>query len=183
MKQSLLIFTSVLAVLSACVVVEGASRIVEDDVADSAGDDNREFLRPTSQYERIETEGTSCSSNDEASSCSPDEYCHREVGSCNGSGVCKTRPYVCTMDWTPVCGVDGKIYGNRCGADANGVCIAYEGECGSRNNQGSWLSFVNFNPAPVETTPRPTETSAGRYSELSDAIICGLVLSFLIFGW
>lgn len=36
---------------------------------------------------------------------------------------------MCTMDYRPMCGVDGKTYGNACGAAAAGVTVAYEGEC------------------------------------------------------
>ena len=40
-------------------------------------------------------------------------------------------PEVCTMQWDPVCGVDGKTHGNMCMLEVTNVDFAYFGECDS----------------------------------------------------
>lgn len=73
-------------------------------------------------------------------------------GECRRSAAAPVCNTLCTMNWQPVCGTDGKTYGNRCSLDSeacrtrNAVSFAHEGEC---RKTTSCQSICNFNWAPV----------------------------------
>ncbi len=60
--------------------------------------------------------------------CDEADYCFSENG-CDAPGVCQTRPQLCTREFRPVCGCDGRTYGNACEAAAAGVNVRQEGAC------------------------------------------------------
>jgi hypothetical protein len=79
----------------------------------------------------LSTEGT-CRTNEQ---CGQGEFCSKLFNSCGESGKCEPRPADCiehghVID-KPVCGCDGKTYGNFCLAAVAGTNVKSEGKCPS----------------------------------------------------
>jgi hypothetical protein len=43
--------------------------------------------------------------------------------------VCARRPEACIQIFDPVCGCDGRTYGNACTASSAGVSVDFDGPC------------------------------------------------------
>lgn len=71
--------------------------------------------------------------------CPEDEFCSygadASCGNGNIPGHCLPRPLGCPDNYDPVCGCDGRTYGNACEANAAGASVAHIGACRSDTNR------------------------------------------------
>ncbi len=111
--------------------------------------------------------------------CGASAYCNSPSSSCLGSGVCAPKPNGCGLDFSPVCGCDGKTYGNACAAAMAGMVVATVGECAGTKctslgtfacGSGSYCQFSEGTcptelPPAVDGVCAPLTTGCGKNLE------------------
>ena len=74
-----------------------------------------------------------CGSGGATATCATGLFCSyseaQYCGEVSGPGACTEQPTVCTKEWAPVCGCDGRNYSNDCVAHSHGVSIRHRGLC------------------------------------------------------
>lgn len=91
------------------------------------------------------------------------QYC----GEVSGPGQCTPQPTVCTKEWAPVCGCDGRNYSNDCVAHSHGVSIRHRGLC-----QDAGQAAVGGVGAACGASGMP-ECATGLFCQYSPEAKCG----------
>jgi len=72
--------------------------------------------------------------------CAEKQFCSyalsAKCGAGDMSGTCQPIPELCTMEFAPVCGCDGKTYATTCVASRVGVSVAQQGACAGDSGSG-----------------------------------------------
>ena len=115
-SRFLFAFPLLLPVLAACGADAPPAKSASDTTA----------AAPTAPAPTPSAPAGGCSTN---ADCGEREYCSKSDGDCGGTGKCAAIPAACPRIASPVCGCDGKQYGNGCEATAARSSVKKAGGC------------------------------------------------------
>lgn len=131
-KFALIAIISIVAIVALVVLIINAGKPDLEATGGAFYSANKceRWIKLRDNYDNLYNTYCVCYSNND---CLSNQYCKFENG-CSGAGKCTEKPQTYIEIYAPVCGCDGKTYGNKGEAAHFGINIKHEGECSCNSN-------------------------------------------------